>query len=62
MTIYEKLKDMSPEQLIAFFVNEGGCPPLKERPQNCYQQDCVCCWLRYLFHEVIDNDKNKNQK
>lgn len=62
MTIFDSLRNMTPEELVVFFVNEGGCPPMKNRPNNCYQQSCVACWLEYLFQEVKPNAKDKTQE
>lgn len=54
MTLYEKIKNKSPEELAEYFSQKFICPDKFEqyRPSRC--TDCRQCWLDFLNTEVPD--------
>lgn len=55
MTNADRIRSMSDEELIAFFVLEDKCPPERYSSRKCDRFDsCKDCWIDWLKEPVED--------
>ena len=55
MTNYERIKQMSVEEMAEYFCKYGGLPLCPLNAPHCRSNECPKCFKKWLESEVDDN-------